>query len=149
VAHNVAQVQISAPREEVFDWILEPRRLARWVEGLVEHEQLAPHRFRQVLRILPPPAPRLEALVEVRLMHVPRRLQVVMTARRGFVSEVLYVLDELPGPATRLTMTVDSRLAGTVSRVLAPLVGRQAQRRLEGDLQRLKRLVEQEAPAPA
>jgi hypothetical protein len=145
MARSEAAVLVDARAEAIFPWLVEGERLRRWVSGLLVHEQLSPVRFRQVVQ---EGAARVEGELAVSLLAVPERLEATLTAR-GVETDMTYVLEPAAGGATRVRATVEVRFTSIVTRVAGPIVARRAQRRLEGDLHRLKRLVEAGDPGAA
>jgi hypothetical protein len=74
--------------------------------------------------------------------HVPNEALQARITSKGFVTLSTYRLQEEGGGLTRLTSALESRYTMLLPRLIAPLVTRQAQKKLEADLDRLKRLVE-------
>jgi hypothetical protein len=73
--------------------------------------------------------------------YVPNEALQARITSQGFETLSTYRLQE-DGGRTRLTSVLESRYTMLLARLLAPIVTRQAQKKLEADLERLKRLVE-------
>ena len=139
-------VDIAAPRERVFAWLTEPELMLRWVGGLREFRPLDPE---------PGPGARAQQVVELGGRRMDVRSEITryeagkaVEARldgKGFEVETAYSLDATDGTTTRVLATVHTRLHGLGGRLLGGVVERGAQRKLEGDLARLKELVEADA----
>jgi carbon monoxide dehydrogenase subunit G len=66
----------------------------------------------------------------------------------AFEATIFQRLEEEDG-GTRLSAVIETTYTGFAARILSGLVTRHAQKQLEGDLDRLKALVESERPAAA
>jgi uncharacterized protein YndB with AHSA1/START domain len=139
-------VEIAAPRERVFAWLTEPELMLRWVGGLRDFRPLDPE---------PGPGARAQQVVELGGRRMDVRSEITryepgeaVEARldgKGFEVETAYSLDATDGTTTCVRATVHTRLHGLGGRLLGGVVERGAQRKLEGDLARLKELVEADA----
>jgi uncharacterized protein YndB with AHSA1/START domain len=137
-------VEIERPAAAVFPWLLEPERLAQWIGGLVETEPLTEGEPRVGSRSREVVEERGRSYVletELTALEPGERLEARITSGAGFTCESSYRLDEREG-RTRLTCVLETEYKPFVARLFAPLVTRQAQRKLESDLARLKELVE-------
>ena len=141
-------VEIEAPRERVFAWLVEPELMLRWIGGLREFHPLDPEpgvgaRSRQVVEVA---GRRLE--VESRITAFePERIVAAELDGKGFHVDTRHELEDDGAGATRVRAEAHTRLSGLAGRFLGGLADRGAQRKLEGDLARLKQLVEDEAGA--
>ena len=140
---NVSKsVEISAPPEAVFPWLIEPERLARWISGFAGSEALTEGgarlgaRSRDTLR---EGSRTIVAETEI-TEFAPNRLMRVKIEAGGMRSDDCYRLTA-GGAGTRLEYTSDVQLGGPV-RLFAPLVVRQLRARAERDLAALKREIE-------
>ena len=139
-------VEIEAPRERVFAWLVEPELMLRWIGGLREFQPLDPG---------PGVGARSRQVVEVagRRMHVESRITAFESERlvaaeldgKGFHVDTRHELEDDGAGTTRVRAEAHTRLSGLAGRFLGGLADRGAQRKLEGDLARLKQLVEDEA----
>ena len=89
---------------------------------------------------------RIELEAELVAFEPPQALAVRLVAD-AFEATSSSRLEET-GPGTRLTATIETTYTAFAARLLAPVVTRQAQKRLEADLGRLKELVEAGAALP-
>jgi len=142
---NTATVQIERPPAQVFPWITEPARLKQWIGGLVESAPLtdeglkvgARSREAVVVRNV-----RYEMETTVVDLEVPARLVVEIQAE-GFKTEARYDLVE-SGGGTFLSYDCIAHYEHPLAKLMEPLVTREAQKKIEADLARLKDLVEAE-----
>ncbi len=138
-------IEIEAPRDRVFAWLVEPELMLRWIGGLREFDPLDPEprvgaRSRQVVDLA---GRRME--IESRITAFePERLVAAELDGKGFHVDTRHELDG-DGDGTLVRAAVHTRLSGLAGRLLGGVVERGAQRKLEGDLARLKQLVEEEA----
>ena len=138
-------VEIDAPRERVFAWLTEPELMLRWIGGLREFHPLDPEpgvgaRSRQVVELA---GRRMD--VESRLTHYePDRVVAAELDGKGFHVATRHELEDA-GAGTLVRAEAHTRMSGLTGRLLGGVVERGAQRKLEGDLARLKQVVEEEA----
>jgi uncharacterized protein YndB with AHSA1/START domain len=138
-------VEIDAPRDRVFAWLVEPELMLRWVGGLREFHPLDPGpgvgaRSRQIVEVA---GRRME--VESRITAFePEQLVAAELDGKGFHVDTRHELED-DGDGTLVRAEVHTRLSGLAGRLLGSVVDRGAQRKLEGDLARLKQFVEEEA----
>jgi hypothetical protein len=86
---------------------------------------------------------RVELEAEVVRLEPPHHLEVRLRAA-GIEGTSTQTLEEVPG-GTRLTAVIETKYTRRLLRMMAGVVTRHAQARLESDLARLKQLVESEA----
>lgn len=140
---NTAAIQIDRPPAQVFPWIAEPDRLTQWIGGLVESTPLTDEglkvgaRSREVVVV---GKGRYEMETTVTDLEAPSRLVVAITSE-GFKVDARYDLVE-SGSGTFLSYASISRYEHPLARLMEPVVTREAQKKIEGDLARLKSLVE-------
>lgn len=132
-----ASVELAAPPEAVFAWLVDPALRLRWVEGLVESVETAPGRFRELVE-----QHGLRARLEVETVRSepPLLVEAHMTGR-GLEATVRNELEPTPS-GTRLAVTVETSYRGLAARLAAPVVSRHAEASLERSLARLEELVE-------
>ena len=138
-------IEIGAPRERVFAWLVEPELMLRWIGGLREFHPLDPEprvgaRSRQVVEV----AGRRMGVESRITSFEPERLVAAELVGKGFHVDTRHEL-EVDGDGTLVRAEAHTRLSGLAGRLLGGVVERGAQRKLEGDLARLKQLVEAEA----
>ncbi len=142
---NTATIQIERPPAQVFPWVTEPARLKQWIGGLDESTPLTDEglkvgaRSREVVVV---GNGRYEMETTVTDLEVPARL-VVAIQSEGFKVDARYDLVE-SGDGTFLSYACISRYEQPLARLMEPLVTREAQKKIEADLARLKGLVEAE-----
>lgn len=145
---NEATVEIAASAARVFPWLVESEQRCRWMEKLVESEQLTDgppqvgSRFRDVFE---DHGRRIELEAEVTAFRPEELLQVRLRSK-AFEATTTQQLEEENG-VTRLHTEIETRYTIPGARFLAGFVGRHAQRQLEADLAGLKQLVEQAGAA--
>jgi uncharacterized protein YndB with AHSA1/START domain len=134
-------VEIARPPGDVFPHLVEPELMKRWIGGLVEFEPLdegpragarSHQRVEQAGRTLDVESQIVELVSGQRLA--------VRSDAHAFTTMLTYEL-EPTAAGTRLTGTADTRLKG-IGRLLRGIAGRAAERKLAGDLERLKRLLD-------
>jgi uncharacterized protein YndB with AHSA1/START domain len=139
---NEHTVEIDAPVERVFEYVAEPERMHEWVGGLLEFRPLGPGpalgaRGVQVVHMA---GRRWELESELTRYEPPRELEARLV-HKDFESLASYRLEESNG-RTRVTTTMETEYKQAFARLLAGVVTRQAQKKLEADLARLKQVVE-------
>jgi hypothetical protein len=116
--------------------------MKRWVGGLREFNSIdaGPALGARAVQKLDVAGKRWEITSEITRYEPPYALESTLR-HRAFTSRVRYLLDETDG-STRLRGEIETEYRLGVNRLLGPLVGRQAQHKLEDDLGRLKQLAE-------
>lgn len=141
---NEYSVEIAAPPAEVFPWLADPERRLTWMGALVESERLTDgppevgSRFRDVFEDL---GQRVELEAELLEVDPPRGMSVRLVSKTFEATSSQRLVEAADG-GTRLTAVIETSYTQLPARLLAPVVTRHAQRRLEDDLARLKELVE-------
>ena len=137
---------IAAPRATVFPWLAESEARCRWMGALVESEPLTdgpPERGSRFRDVFEDHGQRIE--LEAELVEVdPPRVLVVHLVSDVFEATIDQRLEQADG-GTRLTAEIETTYTKLAARLLASVVTRHAQKRLEADLARLKELVESDA----
>jgi uncharacterized membrane protein len=140
---NEAAVEIERPAAEIFPYLSAPERRLEWMEKLVSSEQLTDAepgigmRFHDVFE---DHGHRIEIDAEVVEWKPGERLATRLTSS-GFESTARQRLEERDG-RTRIEVEIETEYRSRMARIMAGVVTRQAQKQLEADLARLKRLVE-------
>jgi uncharacterized protein YndB with AHSA1/START domain len=140
---NEHSVQIERPAAAVFPYLTDGEKLRQWVGGLVESTALTEGGARVGARsreVVEERGQRFELETEI-TRYAPNEVLQARITSKGFETLSTYRLQE-DGGRTRLTSVLESRYTMLLARLLAPIVTRQAQKKLEADLDRLKRLVE-------
>ena len=136
-------IEVAAPRESVWEWLVQPDRLRQWVGGMTKFQPLteggprAGARSRETIVIR---GKAWDTESEILRFEPTDELE-VRTRAKGFESVARYRL-EADGERTRLTARVETTFSMFVARLLGGVVTREAQKKLESDLSRLKQLAE-------
>lgn len=94
---------------------------------------------------------RIQAMATIEVARPPEKisplvdsgaLMSVQLADARIALQTRYELTDLGGGRTRVTALAATSVSGALSRVLAPLIRREAQRRLASDLRRVKTIAE-------
>ena len=142
MARIESRVEIGAPPESIFPWLVEPDRLSRWISGFIESEPIGSGEVRLGARsrdIIEAEGRRIEVETEIVELRPGERLAVRITSS-GHDQDDSYDLDARGG-VTELTYRSDMRMRG-LTRLLTPLITPQLRARAEKDLATLKREVE-------
>ena len=118
--------------------------MKRWVGGLIEFNSIdpGPASGARAVQVVEVAGTRWQIESEITRYEPPYVLQSTLR-HRAFESVVTYALEEEPG-LTRLHGEIETAYRVGVNRLLGGLIGRQAQKKLESDLGRLKALAEQD-----
>jgi Polyketide cyclase / dehydrase and lipid transport len=117
--------------------------MQEWVGGLVEFRPLSPgpELGSRAIQVVELAGKKLELESEITRYEPPYLLEASLVAPKDFESVARYRLDEADGH-TRVTTTMETQYKHRVVRLLSGVVTRQAQRKLEADLDRLKQVLE-------
>jgi carbon monoxide dehydrogenase subunit G len=141
-------VTIGKPPADVFPWLLEVDKVPKWMSGLQVYEPLEPgplhvgSRIRQELTVSGQHL-RFELLVAE--LDAPQRA-VLRFEGSGFKAANEYGVSEAPGGA-RLSWVIAGDTTSFKARLIGPMVQAKLQEKLDGDLARLRSLLEGEAAA--
>jgi uncharacterized protein YndB with AHSA1/START domain len=132
-------VEIARSREEVFPWLLEADKVPQWTSDLERYEVLTPlgpgARVRQVLSV----AGGLTLDVEVTDYSPPHGAATRFETNGVKLSSAYSLASN--GGGTRLTQTLDAKAGGLTARMLIPVVQGRLEKKLAGDLDRLRELL--------
>lgn len=141
--YHEASIAMNKPAAAIFPWLTEPEKQKEWIFGLTESKPLTEGDLRVGARSQ-------ETMVigeeqttmtsEVTELD-PGKLMAVKINSPGFDGDIRYVLEEA-GPSTTLRYIGHFQYKPFMLRLLEPLVTPSAQRKLEGDLWKLKSVVE-------
>ena len=144
----VATVEIDRPRQQVWSWLSEPRKVTRWVGWLtaVEADPSTPaegvgHRETWVMGD-PHAAKPMRIPAEFTAWDPPHAMSGRIVYPQAFDGEFTYTLDDL-GNRTRVTQVSDWHYSG-FGWLMEPLVTPEAQKKMMQDIGRMKALVEAE-----
>ena len=138
-----AEIEISRPRQEVFDFAADPSNAAAWYENIkaVAWETPPPAVVGSRLRFRAQFLGRtLEYTYEVREIEPGRRF-VMATAQGPFPMETTYTWEDAPRGSTKMTLRNRGQPSGFAA-ITAPVMARAIRRANEADLRRLKALLE-------
>lgn len=142
-----AQIEISAPRQFIWDWVTDPGRAMHYMHGITRFEVLSPierglgARYRLLMRV---GSAEVGGVVEVVEYHEPTDM--AWSSVTGLDQRLRFRLRELPHERTRVEIRLAYGVAGAgfggwlAERVAAPTV----RGHLRRTVQQLKRQVEQE-----
>jgi uncharacterized protein YndB with AHSA1/START domain len=147
MAHrNEHSVEIDRPPAAVFPWLYTPEKRLRWMQMLVEAEQVDDGRpalgtrYRDAFEER---GHRFDLDTEIVEWEPDRRLATQIRSS-AFYSTARQSLEDLGG-RTRLTTTLETEYTSRMAKLMAGVVTKHAQKQLELDMERLKALVEREA----
>lgn len=143
---NEHTVEIDAPATAVFPYLADSEQRLRWMGALKESEPLDGARSGEGARwrdVFEEHGHRIELEAEVD-EFAPHELLRIRLHGGGFEATSEQRLEEVDG-RTRLTTVIETDYTSFGARLLAGVVTRHAQKRLEADLAALKSLVEREA----
>jgi uncharacterized membrane protein len=139
----LTEIEIGRPRGEVAAFAADPDNVTAWYKNIrsVEWETPRPATVGSKLRFRAQFLGRsLDYTYEVR-EHVPGQRFVMSTAEGPFPMETTYEWQDADGGATRMTLRNRGEPSG-FSSIAAPLMARAIRKANEGDLRRLKALLE-------
>jgi carbon monoxide dehydrogenase subunit G len=141
-------VTIGKPPAQVFPWLLDADKVPKWMSGLQAYEPLEPgplhvgSRIRQELTVS---GQHLHFELEVTELDAPRRA-VLRFEGSGFKAANEYSVADADGGA-QVTWVISGDTTSFKAKLIAPMVQAKLQEKLDGDLARLRALLEGEAAA--
>jgi carbon monoxide dehydrogenase subunit G len=141
-------VTIGKPPAQVFPWLLDADKVPQWMSGLQVYDPLEPgplhpgSRIRQELSVS---GQQLRFELQVTELDAPRRA-VLRFEGSGFKAANEYSVSEAPGGAA-VTCVIAGDTTSFKAKLIAPMVQGKLQEKLDGDLARLRSLLEGEAAA--
>jgi carbon monoxide dehydrogenase subunit G len=142
------RVTVARPWVDVFPWLLDVDKVSRWMSGLEVYQPLEPGPLRVGSRIrqeLSVSGQSLKFELEVTELDAPRRA-VLRFEGSGFKAANEYSVAEEGGGA-RVTWVISGDTTSFKARLIAPMVQAKLQEKIDGDLARLRSLLEDEAAA--
>ena len=133
-------VTIPRPPEDIFPWLLEADRVPQWMSNVERYEpegaigpgakihqrlEVSGHTFDVEMQVV---------------RYAPPRDAATTFSLQGIDVEAAYALAP-DGAGTRLTQTLDAKARGLAARMILPAVQPKLERKLIGDLERLKTLL--------
>ena len=149
--HNEGSVEIARPVEKVWPWLSENDKLKQWIQGLAEIHSITPgvQGVGERLHVsMVFDGHRTDVEMRITEYEKFRKLGYEMLSvgdpKNGFRSKLLYTIEVNDG-RTRVTLKDDSTYYGFLPRLFEPLITPSAQKPLEENFARLKRLAETES----
>ncbi len=149
LAHTQTAVTFRQPAARIWPWLVEVPRLKQWLGGFVDSIPEDPHGLRLGARskeIIEMNGRRWEIQSEVTEFEPHHRLKLHMV-NADFEDHTGYLLDEHDG-VTEVTFVSDAHYTSLMSRLMAPMISREVERKVQTDLATLRGLIERE-PATA
>ena len=148
---NDYTIAIDRPPSEVFPWLTEPYRLTRWINGLesstpiVGNSAVRGAKSREVILVS---GNRYTMITEITDVKRDTLLSVNITSEpKGYTVNAIYQL-AATATGTTLHYTGQADYEGVFARMMEPIVTPQAQKIVEGDMNRLKQLIESQPGKP-
>jgi len=141
-------VTIGKPPGGLFPWLLDADKVPQWMSGLQVYEPLEPgplHAGSRIRQELTVSGQHLRFELEVAELDAPRRA-VLRFEGSGFKAANEYSVSEDAGGAS-VTWVIAGDATSFKARLIAPMVQAKLQEKLDGDLARLRSLLEGEAAA--
>ena len=135
-------VVVAVPPAEVFPWLLDADRVARWQSGVQRYERADAGPLRVGSRIhedLLVSGYSLNLELEVERLEPPHRADLRFEGS-GFRAVNEYSVVEAPGGA-RVTWAIGGDATSFKARLIVPMVQSKLQEKLDGDMARLRDLV--------
>ena len=130
-------VELSKPPTEVFRWLLEEDKVPQWTSDLQSYSVDGPlaqgAHIRQTLDV----AGGLRLNLEITRYDPPNGAETQFETN-GVKITSAYILESVDGGGTRLTQTLDAKAGGIAARMLIPVVQGRLEKKLTGDLDRLR-----------
>ncbi len=142
VIENHVTVEMPAPPEKVFPWLVEPALLQQWTGGLRDMRALTPGPTRQGSKFsqrLDVAGRSIDADVVITSYEPPRRVATRMTSA-DFDVDAEASLSAVPG-GTKIDFRSDTNLRSFTLRLLQGMIRGAAQQHLEQGFARLRRLL--------
>jgi carbon monoxide dehydrogenase subunit G len=141
-------VTIAKPPAEVFPWLVDDDKVPQWMSGLDVYEPLEPgplHPGSKIRQELSVSGQHLRFELEVAELDAPRRA-VLRFEGSGFRAANEYTVSEAADGA-RVSWVVNGETTSFKAKLIAPMVQAKLQEKHDGDLARLRALLEGEAAA--
>ena len=134
-------IELAQPPETVFPWLLEEDKVPRWTSGLSRYEQDSPLRAgAHVKQVLALGGSDVVLDLELSRYEPPRAIE-SRTSTNGVKLTITYSLSP-DGGGTRLTQTLEAKAASLTARMLIPVVQGRLEKKVTGDLERLREVLE-------
>lgn len=137
------EITVPQPREKVFNFLTDDRKLSSWVKGIVsikpfgEPTEGVGAKARLVVNI----PTEMEFVSTISAWEPPRRFAWSVDVKE-MASTQTYTLDEVEG-GTRVTLDVEHRLKGFVMKLMSPFIRWHLKSERAKEMERLRKLLEQ------
>ncbi|WP_031499717.1 SRPBCC family protein [Bryobacter aggregatus] len=144
------RVEINRPAAVVWTYLDDPVKAKSWVGSLKEIKQLTPGakgvgtKEVWVMTDQNNAAQQIEIQSEITVDEAPKRLTVKLIERETFSGTTNYLLEDLGGNRTALTVSSTFHFNYGFARFLQPIIMRMATAKMAEDLDRLKAVAERE-----
>jgi uncharacterized membrane protein len=138
-----ATTTIEAPRDEVASYVVDNRNDPVWIGGISESQLLGDppidigSRVRRVASFM---GKRIEYVNEVTRLD-PGSVLEMRSVKSPFPMEITYVFEDVAGGRTRASVRVQGD-PSALYRLAGPLLSRQVKKNVQGDLERLRDILE-------
>lgn len=133
-------VKISAPREQVFEWLTDPEKRQKWVVGLVDSKADRPGWLKEGSRVretIEVDGERRERILEVTEFEHGSHFA-YRTTENGVEITMRYAVGvHLSGARTRIDYTCLAQYPGMLARVIEPILGQRRLSRMQEGFDRL------------
>jgi uncharacterized protein YndB with AHSA1/START domain len=130
-------VELAQPPEAVFPWLLDQDKVPQWTSDLARYEVAAPLRpgahVKQAIKL---GGSELVLDLELARYEPPRAVE-CRTETNGVKLTMTYLL-EPAGAGARLTQTLEAKASSLTARMLIPVVQGRLEKKVTGDLERLR-----------
>ena len=143
MAKYTAQIDIAQPVERVFAYLDDEKHATEWIGGLVSIEAIteggnrvgakAKHVYEENGRTI--------EMVEETLIYQPNKQVKIKGITDGFELTAQYTLEPIAN-GTRLHYESETTMHSLFMKLLSPIINASSKKRVETDLERLKRLLE-------
>lgn len=143
-----ASVEVNTTPDRVWPWIDDGDKMKQWVSWTVEVRPDGPQqtgvgaRRISVMRDENNGGQLMSILGTITEYTPPSRLRYRLTSQGAFQGDETFELTNLGSGRTRLDVTMTYTFASSFARILEPLITPAAEKKLGGDMARLKSLVE-------
>jgi len=149
---NSATVEINRPAADVWRYMTTDELTKKWVSGLEEIRHMTPGvtgAGEKLHLVESHEGERYPMEMTIERVNAPRELAFLIVSvgdpSNSFTERGSYQLEERDGK-TRVTLSAQTDYHGLLPRLMEPIITKQADAKLAGDLARLKELAEAEPP---
>ena len=138
-------VSVAAPPAEAFPWLVDEDKVPQWTEGTHSYEILGggPAATGKRIRVTLTVSGRAMTIEHEIVGYQPPSTFTTHSESHGIHVDSVYRV-EPEGAGSKVTQTIDLEARGLTAKMLAPMVGKQLETKLEGDLERLREKLAEE-----